>query len=123
MENTPDIWQFLEANKKALQEYVELKIELFNLKFIRKSSSIGGVLIWLTILAFLGLLILFFAGITIGFWLSNLLNSYVQGFAATTGILVVITLILILARKQLFINPIIRIMVREQTRENEEEEY
>lgn len=121
MENTPDIWQFLEANKNTLQEYVELKIELFNLKFIRKSSSIGGILVWLMILAFLGLLILFFTGITIGFWLSNILNSYVQGFAATTGILVVITLILILVRKQLFINPIIRIMVREQTRENEEE--
>jgi hypothetical protein len=121
MENTPDIWQFLETNKQTLQEYVELKIELFNLKFIRKSSSIGGLLVWLMILAFLGLLILFFAGITIGFWLSNILNSYVLGFAATTGILIAITLILILARKQLFINPIIRIMVREQTRENEEE--
>jgi hypothetical protein len=121
MENTPDIWQFLEANKNALQEYVELKIELFNLKFIRKSSSIGGILVWLMILAFLGLLILFFGGITIGFWLSNILNSYVQGFAAVTGILVIITLILILARKQIFINPIIRIMVREQTREHEEE--
>ncbi len=121
MENTPDIWQFLEANKQTLQEYVELKIELFNLKFIRKSSSIGGILIWLMILAFLGLLILFFGGITIGIWLSTILNSYIQGFAATTGILVAITLLLILARKQLFINPIIRIMVREQTRENEEE--
>lgn len=121
MENTPDIWQFLEENKKTLQEFVELKIELFNLKFIRKSSSIGGILVWLMVLAFLALLILFFAGITIGFWLSTVFNSNVLGFGATTGILVVITLILILARKQLFINPIIRIMVREQTRENEEE--
>ena len=120
MENTPDIWQFLESNKQTLQEYVELKIELFNLKFIRKSSSIGGILVWLLILAFLGLLILFFGGISVGFWLSNIFNSYVLGFAATTGILIVITLILILARKQLFINPIIRIMVREQTREHEE---
>ena len=121
MENTPDIWQFLEANKQTLQEYVELKIELFNLKLIQKSSSIGGILIWLMILAFFGLLILFFGGITIGFWLSNILHSYVLGFAAITGILVAITLLMILAHKQLFINPIIRIMVREQTRENEEE--
>jgi hypothetical protein len=121
MENTPDIWQFLEENKKTLQEYVELKIEIFNLKFIRKSSSIGGILIWILILSFLALLILFFAGMTLGFWLSNVFGSNIAGFGATTGILLLITLILILARKQLFINPIIRIIVREQTRENEEE--
>jgi hypothetical protein len=119
MENTPDIWQFIEANKQTIQEYVELKIELFNLKFIRKSSSVGGVIVWLMILAFLSLLIIFFAGITLGLWFSSILNSYTQGFAATTGVFILITLILILLRKQLFINPIIRIMVREQTRENE----
>lgn len=120
MDNTPDIWQFLEENKKTLQEYVELKIEIFNLKFIRKSSSIGGILVWILILSFLGLLIIFFAGMTLGFWLSNIFDSNVAGFGATTGILLLITLILILARKQLFINPIIRIIIREQTRENEE---
>lgn len=121
MDNTPDIWQFLEANKQTLQEYFELKIELFNLKFIRKSSSIGALIIWLLILAFCILIILIFAGITLGFYLSSLCNSYVQGFAATTGIFVFITMLLILVRKYLFINPIIRIMVREQTKEHEEE--
>ncbi|MCX6205588.1 MAG: hypothetical protein NTZ19_04965 [Bacteroidetes bacterium] len=120
MNNTPDIWQFLEENKKMIQEYVELKIEIFNLKFIRKSSSIGGILIWIMILAFSGLLILFFAGITLGFWLSKVFESNIAGFGATTGILLLITLILVLARKQLFINPIIRIIIREQTKENEE---
>jgi hypothetical protein len=120
MENTPDIWQFLEANKQTIQEYIELKIELFNLKFIRKSSSIGGIIVWLMILAFLSLLIFFFAGITLGLWLSTIFNSYTLGFAATTGLFIFITLLLILLRKQLFINPIIRIMVREQTRENEQ---
>lgn len=120
MENTPDIWQFLEENKKTVQEWVELKIELFNLKFIRKSSTIGGILIWLLILSFLSLTILFFFGLTIGFWLSNIYNSNVIGFGITTGVLILITIILVLLRKQLFINPIIRIIIREQTREHEE---
>lgn len=120
MENTPDIWQFLEENKKNLQEWVELKIELFNLKFIRKSSTIGSILIWLMILSFLSLTILFFLGLTIGFWLSAIFNSNVIGFGITTATLILITLILILLRKQLFINPIIRIIIREQTREHEE---
>ena len=109
-----------EENKKIIQEYIELRIEIFNLKFIRKSATIGGILLWILILSFLGLLILFFAGITLGFWLSKLFESNIEGFGATTGILLLITLILILARKQLFINPIIRIIVREKTKENEE---
>ena len=121
MENTPDIWQFLESNKKTIQEYVELKIEIFSLKFIKKSSTIGAVLIWILILAFFGLLILFFAGMTISFWLSKVYDSNMIGFGITTGILVFFTLILILLRKQLFINPIIRIIVKEQTKDNEEE--
>ena len=121
MENTPDIWQFLESNKKTIQEYVELKIEIFSLKFIKKSSTIGAVLIWIMILAFFGLLILFFAGMTISFWLSKVYDSNLIGFGITTGILVFFTLILILLRKQLFINPIIRIIVKEQTKDNEEE--
>lgn len=121
MENTPDIWQFLEENKKNIQDWVELKIELFSLKIIRKSSTIGGIIIWIMILSFLSLTILFFTGLTIGFWLSTLFNSNVIGFGITTGILMLITLILVLLRKQLFINPIIRIIIREQTREHEEE--
>jgi len=121
MDNTPDIWQFLEENKKTLQEWVELKAELFNLKFIRKSSTIGGIVVWLMILGFLSLIILFFIGLTIGFWLSGVFSSYVIGFGITTGILLLITFILILLRKQLFINPIIRIIIRDQTRDHEEE--
>jgi hypothetical protein len=121
MENTPDIWQFLESNKKTLQDYFELKIEIFNLKLIRKSSTIVGILVWLLILTLLLLLILFFAGITLGFWLSSLFNNFVIGFGITTGLFLIITLILTLARKQLFINPLIRIIIREQTRENEQE--
>ena len=121
MENTPDIWQFLESNKKTIQEYVELKIEIFSLKFIKKSSTIGAVLIWIMILAFFGLLILFFAGMTISFWLSKVYDSNLIGFGITTGILVFFTLILILLRKQLFINTIIRIIFKEQTKDNEEE--
>jgi hypothetical protein len=120
MENTTDIWQFIESNKKALQEYFELKFEIFSLKFIKKSATIGGLLIWILVISFFILLILFFAGMTLGFWLSSVFNSNIAGFGVTTGILLLITLIIILARKQLFINPIIRIIIREQTKENEE---
>lgn len=121
MENAPNIWEFLEETKQSLNEYIELKIQIFSLKFIRKSSTIAGMLASLLLLLLMAFIILLFAGITLGFWLSGYFNSYVTGFGATTGVLVLITFILVLLRKQLFINPIIRIIIREQTRENEQE--
>lgn len=121
MDNATDIWQFLEENKRALNEYVEVQIQIFNLKLIRKTASISGILIWVFVSLLLLLLILFFAGLTLSFWLSNIFNSPITGFGITTVIFIIISLILGLARKQLFINPIIRIIIREQTKENEAE--
>ncbi|MBY0480984.1 MAG: hypothetical protein K2Q21_06500 [Chitinophagaceae bacterium] len=119
MENATDIWQFLEENKRALNEYIELQIQIFNLKFIRKSATISGVIIWVFALLLLLLVILLFAGLTLSFWLTNIFNSPVVGFGITTGVFIVISLIFIVARKQLFINPMIRIIIRAQTKDHE----
>jgi Zn-dependent protease with chaperone function len=119
MEKSPNIWEFLEENKAQINEYIELRIQLFSLQFIRKSSTIAGMLIWLMVLGAMAFLISIFAGLTLGWWLSGIFNSPVIGFGLTTLILLTITLVLVLLRKQLFIHPIIRIIIREQTRDYE----
>jgi Zn-dependent protease with chaperone function len=119
MEKSPNIWEFLEENKAQINEYIELRIQLFSLQFIRKSSTIAGMLIWLMVLGAMAFMISIFAGLTLGWWLSGIFNSPVIGFGLTTLILGLITLVLVLLRKQLFIHPIIRIIIREQTRDYE----
>ncbi len=119
MEKSPNLWEFLEENKAQINEYIELRIQLFSLQFIRKSSTIAGMLIWLMVLGAMAFLISIFAGLTLGWWLSSIFNSPVIGFGLTTLILGFITLILVLLRKQLFIHPIIRIIIREQTKDYE----
>lgn len=121
MEKSPNLWEFLEENKAHINEYLELRIQLFSLQFIRKSSTIAGMLIWLMVLGAMAFLISIFAGLTLGWWLSSIFNSPVIGFGLTTLILGFITLVLVLLRKQLFIHPIIRIIIREQTRDYEAE--
>lgn len=121
MEKSPNLWEFLEENKAQINEYIELRIQLFSLQFIRKSSTIAGMLIWLMVLGAMAFLISIFAGLTLGWWLSSIFNSPVIGFGLTTLILGFITLVLVLLRKQLFIHPIIRIIIREQTRDYEAE--
>ena len=119
MEKSPNLWEFLEENKAQINEYIELRIQLFSLQFIRKSSTIAGMLIWLMVLGAMAFLISIFAGLTLSWWLSSIFNSPVMGFGLTTCILLIITLVLVLLRKQLFIHPIIRIIIREQTRDYE----
>ena len=119
MEKAPNLWEFLEENKAQINEYIELRIQLFSLQFIRKSSNIAGMLIWLMVLGAMAFIISIFAGLTLGWWLSGIFNSPVIGFGLTTLILLTITFVLVLLRKHLFINPIIRIIIREQTKENE----
>ncbi len=115
-----DLFEFLSENKKLLKEYVEVRINIFKLELIRTTSRISGLIIWLIISIFLLFLIFIFSGITIGFLLSHLMHSKVAGFAATTGIIILITVLLTVFRKQLFINPIIRVLVKQYSNEDED---
>jgi DMSO/TMAO reductase YedYZ heme-binding membrane subunit len=121
MEKAPNIWEFLEGNKQQLNEYIELRVQLFSLQLIRKTSTVTAMLLWLAVIGVICFLITIFAGLTLGFYLALVFNSFVTGFGVTTLIILFIALIVILLRKQLFINPIIRIIIREQTRDYEPE--
>jgi hypothetical protein len=113
MEEGQNIFEFLQGNKKLLQEYVEVRVDIFKLELIKTSSHIGGLLTWLIILTFLLFLISIFAGITIGFWFAGILNSNAAGFAVTTGLIILLAILLALFRKQLFINPVISILIKQ----------
>lgn len=115
-----DLFEFLNTNKKLLQEYVEVRISIFKLELIKTSSQISGLIIWLIISIFLLFLIFIFAGITFGFLFGELLHSNAAGFAIATGIIILIAVLLTLFRRKLFINPIIRILIKQYSNEEEE---
>ncbi len=113
MDKEQDIWEFIRENKLLLQEYVEVRVRIFKLELIRTTSSIGGVLVWIIISLFMFFLVLLFAGITLGLWLGKVMDNYVAGFGITTIIILVITLLLTIFRKNLFINPIVKILIKQ----------
>ncbi|MGE5107081.1 MAG: hypothetical protein ACM3H8_06025 [Sphingobacteriales bacterium] len=108
MSKPEDFGSFIRENKDLLTEYVETKTEVYRLQGIRLISKTGGTLIWAVLALFMLFLILIFAGLVLGFWFSELLGSNVYGFGLATLILMVLTVLLTLFRRQLFINPIIR---------------
>jgi ABC-type protease/lipase transport system fused ATPase/permease subunit len=111
---------FLKDNKKLIRDYLDTRLEIFKFKLIRIFSKSTGYLIWVIISLFLFSLLMNFIGLVIGFWLTKITGSYVEGFGYTSLIMLAVIILLALFRKALFINPIIRLMIRRSTENNHE---
>lgn len=113
MNESENIGSFFMDFKGMVKDYAETRLELFRLKGVRLISKIIGTFFWFIISLFLLFLIFIFAGLVLGFWLSDITHSFVTGFGITTLMLVLAVTLLALFRKQLFINPFIRLIVRQ----------
>lgn len=112
MNQEQDLGSFIKENKKLASEYLETRIELFRLQAVKSVSKAMGLFIWLLISALLLLLLSIFACLLLSFWLADLTGSTVAGFGITTLILAVLVLLLAIFRKKLFVNPVIRKVIR-----------
>ena len=122
MSDTENLGSFIRENKDLLKEYLETRQELFRLTAIQLLSKTAGNLVWIIISLFLLFLIVLFAGLVAGFWLSGLTHSHVAGFGLTTLFLVIIFSALAVFRKKWFVNPVIRLIIDRSTEDLEEEE-
>ncbi|HVZ57576.1 MAG TPA: hypothetical protein VG870_13005, partial [Chitinophagaceae bacterium] len=79
-----DLGSFVRENKDLLKQYLETRFDILRLKALLAGSRAAGVLAWLFVVMLLVGLVFVFAGMTLGFWLSNVLESPVWGFGVTT---------------------------------------
>jgi hypothetical protein len=119
MTEKEDLGSFFKENKKLVKDYLDTRLEIFKLKMIRMISKLGGHFIWIIISLSLIFLLVTFTGLVIGFWLTDLTGSYVKGFGYTTLIMLGIIIFLGLFRKALFVNPIIRRLIRRTMADND----
>ncbi len=103
---------FFNENKQLAKNYLETRLDIYRLIFIRTFSKSAGYFIWIIISLFLLFLVIIFMGIVTGFWLSELTGSYTNGFGLATLIVVFTIFMLAMLRKTLFVNPIIRSIIR-----------
>jgi len=115
MSQKENMGSFVRENKDTIREYLETRYEIIRLKGIRSISKMAGSLAWVMIILLLGLLVLIFGGLTMGYWLSGIFESNVAGFGLTTLFIIVLLVILFLLRKQLFINPVMRSIINNST--------
>ena len=122
MDQNETFGSFFKENKSLLKEYLETRLEIFRLNAIRMASHSAGVLAWLIISIFLIFLIVLFAGLTLGFWLSKLTGSHVMGFGLVSILFVVVFVVFTLLRKKLFLEPIMQMILDRASEEIEIED-
>ncbi len=121
MSQSDNLGSFIKDNQPLVKEYVETRLELFRLQAIKVASQSAGYLIWILVSLFLFLLIMIFAGIVLGCWLSAITHSYVMGFGFTTLILIAVFILLAIFRKSLFVHPVVQAIIQKTTEDTEGE--
>lgn len=112
MATQDSLGSYFREGKDLLQDYVETRLELYRLQGIRAVSKTAGYLIWLILAIFMIWMIGLFAALVFAFWMSELTGSMVYGFGITLGIIIIKVLLLRAFRRQLFVDPIIRKIIR-----------
>ena len=119
MPDTENLGSFFKENKKHLKDYLETRVDIFRLKMIRIFSKSAGYFIWIIVSLFLLWLFIIFMGLVTGFWLSSVTGSYTKGFGITALIILLLIILLALLRRVLFVNPIIRAVIKNANEETE----
>lgn len=114
MDQHENLGSFIKENAGLVREWIDLKIKVYRLQLIRFVARTAGYLVWTIISLFFLFLLLIFIGLTTGFWLSSLTGSYIAGFGIVTGGLALLLLVLAIYRRKIFINPIIRQLVKDE---------
>lgn len=104
-----DKWDALTDNLKA---YVNTQIELLKLQLTDKISAAGSTIFSSVLLVLTGISCIFFLSCWAAFYLSAKIGDTYSGFAIVGGIYFLLTVILIVARNQLLINPIRNQMIK-----------
>ena len=82
-----------------IKEYIELQIKIAKYKAIDGSSGVLASVIVGVALAILGLFLVLFASFTLGFYLSEVLESFWAGFGCVAGLYLLLVIIISVSGK------------------------
>jgi hypothetical protein len=117
-----NLGSFFKENKSVLKEYIETRLEIFKLQAIKISSKSAGYLVWIIVSLFLLFLIAIFSGMTLGYWLSSLTGSLIEGFGFTALFMLLLFVFFAIFRKKLFVNPLVKTIIQSSIEEMDEDE-
>lgn len=113
---------FYDENKKILSEYLETRVEIVKLTAVRSLSRTLAMLILISAISFMVLFFMLFLVISFSWMMADLLGSAALGFLSGGGVFLLILVLTVIFRKQLFLNPLIRLFIRTSTEDDEEDD-
>jgi hypothetical protein len=122
MGSEKDFSGFYAENKALLKEYLDIRLRLFKLQGIKiLSRSLSSLMVVLLVSCML-LFTILFLGLTFAWWITNITDSAIIGFAGTAGLFFILSLAFIIFRKPLFHNPLIRFFIQESSMDQHQNE-
>jgi len=100
-------------SKGLLKEYVEVRLKLLKLQLIKALSRSLGMLFAMMVVSFFAFLVILFLGFSFSAWIMAETGNAALGYAAGAGLFFIFLLLVIILRKPLFMNPLIRVFIRE----------
>lgn len=117
----------LEKLNADLTKFVEIKLEIYELKLKEQLAGIIATMVLLMIIMSFGFLVLFFVSIALGNYINKLLDSSFLGFLLIGGVNLLICILLVVFRKKIITNPILmafysETLIKESDEQNNDRE-
>jgi hypothetical protein len=104
---------YYSESKGLLKEYVEVRVKLLKLQLIKALSRSLGMMFAMMVVSFFAFLVILFLGFSFSAWIATETGNMALGYAAGAGLFFIFLLLVIVLRKPLFMNPLIRVFIRE----------
>lgn len=111
MDSNEDFKGFYQENKALVKEYIDLRMKLLRLQGVRLASKSLATLALILIIAVLLLFVLIFLGLSLSAWLTQLTGSEISGHLITSAIYILLMILVLVFRKPLLLNPMIRLFI------------
>jgi Putative Actinobacterial Holin-X, holin superfamily III len=98
---TEDVSENLNDLVGHVTDFVETYYRYAGVSIAQKGINVGSSIINSLVFAFLGLLVVSFAGFGLAWWLGDLLKSRAGGFALVAGFFLLVLLVMVWMRKTL----------------------
>lgn len=102
---------------RHVKEYVEASVKLAKLKAVEKSSAVITNTAAYSVAAILGLFVLLFGSLTLGFALGRWLDSNVWGFLIVTLFYAALAAVVVLAKDKLIKIPVLNALLKKMFKE------
>lgn len=93
-----------------VQSFLSKRLDLFRVRLLEKVSRILGLIVSVLVVLFLSSIVVIFGGIALAYVLGQWLPMW-AAYLIVGGVFVVLVIVAVAFRKQLFINPIVGALV------------